>query len=301
MALNPRLHPPLVFFGTGDFSLTALAGLIEASYEVIAVVTKPDSRTGRGHRLTPPPVKIFAERHSIPVWQPEKLSEIRESVQALSNPVGILASYGKIIPQSVIDLFSPGIINIHPSLLPLYRGPSPIEAAIANGDGKTGVSIMKLTARMDAGPVYAAKEYPLSGTETRPGLYRDLAQVGANLLLETLPLILDGSLPPLPQVEDNATYTPLLSKDDALLHPDAISAVQAERIIRAHIGFPKTKLVIKDHPVIITKAHVASVGTSPLDILCTDGGYLSIDEVIAPSGRMMSAADFARGYLMNQG
>lgn len=290
-----------MFFGTGEFSLAALTGLVEASYEVAAVVTKPDSRAGRGHRVTSPPVKAFAERYNIPVWQPEKLSEIRDGIQALGNPAGVLASYGKIVPQAIINLFHPGIINIHPSLLPRYRGPSPIEAAIANGDDKTGVSIMQLTARMDAGPVYAAKQYSLTGTETKPELYYSLAQVGANLLLETLPRILDGTLLPLPQNEENATYTPLLNKEAALLRPDTVSAAEAERLVRAHLGFPRTKLVINNHTVIITKAHVATAGASSLDILCMDGNYLSIDEIIAPSGRRMGAAEFARGYLTTQG
>lgn len=301
MVLTPKANPPIVFFGTGEFSLTALTGLVEASYEIVAVVTKPDGRTGRGHRLAPPPVKVFAQRQNIPVWQPEKPSEIKEDIRTFGNPVGVLASYGKIVPQSIIDLFYPGIINIHPSLLPIYRGPSPIEAAIANGDVKTGVSIMRLTARMDAGPVYASKQYPLTGTETKPELYHSLAQVGVNLLLETLPHILDGTLLPIRQNEDNATYTPLLNKADTLLHPNAVSAIEAERRVRAHLGFPKTKLVINNHTVIITKTHVATATASPLDILCMDGNYLSIDEVIAPSGRRMTAADFARGYLTNQG
>lgn len=301
MALAPITDTPIIFFGTSEFSLTALTGLVEASYEIVAVVTKPDGRTGRGHKLTPPPVKVFAQRHNIPVWQPEKLSELKSSIKTFGSPAGVLASYGKIIPQPIIDLFRPGIVNIHPSLLPLYRGPSPIESAIANGDHKTGVSIMQLIARMDAGPVYTAKLHPLTGTETKPELYRSLAQVGVNLLLETLPHILAGTLLPSPQNEDNATYTPLLKKTDALLRPDTISAVEAERHVRAYLGFPRTKLAINGRDTIITKAHVATVATSPLDILCMDGNYLSIDEVIAPSGRRMTAADYTRGYLRNLG
>lgn len=297
MAITSKATPPIIFFGTDGFSLPTLTGLVEASYEVAAVVTKPDSRTGRGHHLAPPPVKVFAERHNLPVWQPEKLSAIKDNIQALGSPVGVLASYGKIIPQSIIDLFRPGIINIHPSLLPRYRGSSPIEAAIAHGDDKTGVSIMQLSARMDAGPVYTAKEYTLTGSETKPELYHTLAQLGANLLLETLPYILDGSLRPLPQNEDNASYTPLLEKADAWLHPETLSATEAERHVRAYLGFPKTKFTINGHTVIITKAHVSATGASPLDILCADGKYLSVDEIIAPSGRQMSAVEFERGYL----
>lgn len=287
----------LVFFGTEEFSLTALTGLIEAGHSIAAVVTKPDSRKGRGQQLVPPSVKVVAERHNIPVLQPQKLSDIAEYIQTLDRPIGVLVSYGKIIPQSIIDLFEPGIINLHPSLLPLYRGPSPIESAIKNGDDVTGVSIMQLSARMDAGPVYAAKEYPLAGTETRPELYHTLAVIGTNLLLEVLPQIISSDLRPIEQDESRAVYCLLLKKEDALLTPDALTAQAAERLVRAHTGFPKTKIYIQDIPIIITKAHVSHEKNTPLDILCQDGAFLSVDELIAPSGRRIDGAAFLRGYI----
>lgn len=287
----------LVFFGTEEFSLTALTGLIEAGYNIAAVVTKPDSRKGRGQKLVPPSVKVVSERHNIPVWQPQKLSDISEDIKALDHPTGILVSYGKIIPQSIIDLFEPGIINLHPSLLPLYRGPSPIESAIKNGDAVTGASIMQLSAAMDAGPVYSVKEYPLTGTETRLELYHTLATIGTDLLLETLPQIIDGSLQPIEQDNTKAIYCQLLKKEDSTLNPAAITAQAAERLVRAHIGFPKTKLSIGNTQIVITKAHVSAEKKTPLDILCQDGAYLSIDELIAPSGRTMDSAAFLRGYI----
>lgn len=289
--------PKIIFFGTDEFSLTALTGLLEADLPVAAVVTKPDSKQGRGHRLTPSPVKVLATTYNIPVWQPEKLDEITQNIQALGTPIGVLSSYGKIIPASTIKLFQPGIINIHPSLLPLYRGPSPIETAIANGDNKTGVSIMQLSAGMDDGPVYIAKEYPLSGRKTNLELYPALATMGTELLLESLPGIANGSLLPHPQDETRATYTKLLTKEDAWLRPETVDAVTAERQVRARLGFPKTKYTLMDHTVIITKAHCEEIGGSPLAIACKDDRYLIIDEVIAPSGRLMNAADFTRGYL----
>lgn len=287
----------VVFFGTDDFSLAALTALIEADYTVAAVVTKPDSKKGRGHKLTPPVVKELAAQHNIPVWQPDKLSEIKPGILALDKPLGILSSYGKIIPKSIIDLFHPGIVNVHPSLLPKYRGPTPIETAIANGDDKTGVSIMQLAAGMDDGPVYTVKEHTLTGTETAPELYHTLAVIGANLLLETLPHIIEGSLMPLPQNENEATYTHLLKKEDAWLHLDQISAAKAEQLVRAYSVFPKTKLTLNGHVVTVTKAHASGSKSSQTDIPCLDDKYLSIDEVIAPSGRRMSAGDFERGYL----
>lgn len=287
----------LVFFGTEEFSLTALTGLIEAGYSIAAVVTKPDSRKGRGQKLIPPSVKVVAERHNIPVWQPQKLSDIADTIKVLDHPTGVLVSYGKIIPQSIIDLFEPGIINLHPSLLPLYRGPSPIESAIKNGDTVTGVSIMQLSAAMDAGPVYSVKEYPLQGTETRLELYHTLATIGTDLLIETLPGVMNGSLRPIKQDEAKAVYCQLLKKEDSMLDPATVAAQTAERLVRAHIGFPKTKLSIGDTQIIITKAHVSTEKKTPLDVLCQDGAYLSIDELIAPSGRTMDSAAFLRGYV----
>jgi len=286
----------IVFFGTEDFSLAALTGLIEAGYSIAAVVTKPDSKKGRGQQLVAPQVKVLASRHNIPVWQPQKLTDITADIQALRPVTGVLVSYGKIIPQAIIDLFSPGIINVHPSLLPKYRGPSPIESAIKNGDAVTGVSIMQLSAKMDAGPVYAAKEHPLIGTETRPELYHALADIGTNLLLEALPRIINGSLQPTPQQEQAASYCQLLQKNDALLDLTTLTAEQAERNIRAYIGFPKSKLTLLNQTVIITKAHTSAQQKTPLDPVCQDGVYLCIDELIAPSGRRMDAQAFLRGY-----
>lgn len=291
---------PIVFFGTGDFSLTSLVGLVESSYNIAAVITKPDSKSGRGQKVIAPAVKTFAQRNNITVWQPEKVSHLTEDIRLLQEPIGVLASYGHIIPQSVIDLFHPGIINIHPSLLPKYRGSSPIESAILNGDSKTGVSVMQLSARMDAGPVYKVKEYMLNGSETKPELYRHLAQYGADLLLETLPSIMNGTLLPIPQNETDATYTARLSKADGIIDPSVLTAVEAERRVRAYLEFPKSRLAVGDFTIIPIKAHVSPTKESKLDVLCRDGKYLSIETLIAPSGRHMNAADFERGYLTRQ-
>lgn len=286
----------IVFFGTEDFSLVTLKKLIKAGYHIAAVVTKPDSYRGRGHKLVAPSVKILAKEHHIPVWQPHKVAEINDQVAALAPVAGVLVSYGKIIPKSTIELFTPGIINVHPSLLPKYRGPSPIESAILNGDKETGVTIMQLSAAMDAGPIYELQKYPLNGTETRPALYQRLADIGSDLLLAALPGIIDSTQQPTPQDDSAATYSRLLQKDDGILDPRTNSAHQLERHIRAYLGFPKSKITVNGHAVIVIKAHITTEQKTPLDILCQDGEFLSIDELIAPSGRTMNASDFLRGY-----
>ncbi|MFY9228418.1 MAG: methionyl-tRNA formyltransferase [Candidatus Microsaccharimonas sp.] len=286
----------ILFFGTDEFSAPALQALIDAGYLVAAVITRPDSKQGRGQKLTAPLVKQIAEKNAIPVWQPTKLSDIAGDIKALGPVSGVLSSYGKIVPQSIIDLFTPGIINIHPSLLPKYRGPSPVETAILNGDSETGVSIMKLSAAMDAGPVYTQEKYPLHGHETAPELREALSRMGSRLLIDALPAILDGASKGISQDENSATYCRLLTKQDAFLDPSTMSAVEADRQVRAYLSFPRTKMTLLGQSVIVTKTHVSEVPTSLLDQRAKDGNFLIIDELIGPSGRQMSAASFLNGY-----
>ncbi len=295
-----NISKPILFFGTEDFSAVALSALIEARYDIRAVITKPDSKKGRGQKLNQPRVKSIAAEHGIGVWQPTKLSDIFPDIQALGDVAGVLVSYGRIVPQSIIDLFSPGIVNVHPSLLPHYRGPSPIESAILNGDQKTGVSIMKLSAAMDAGPVYSQKEVELFGDETKPELYSRLASVGATELTAALPDILAGSLGAVAQNESTVTYCSLLSKNDSLLDPSKLTALEAERQVRAYLGFPRSKLEVNGQTIIVTKAHLADQQETPLDAAFSDGNYLSVDELIAPSGKTMTAEAYLRGYKNNQ-
>lgn len=291
-----RASKQIVFFGTEDFSLITLRALVEAGFDVAAVVTKPDTPRGRGHTLTKPLVKTFALEHQIPVLQPHKLSEIAARIEALDSPLGVLVSFGKIIPQSIIDLFTPGIINIHPSLLPKYRGPSPIESAIVNGDQETGVSLIQLTAQMDAGPIYAYSPLELTGRETKPELYDTLGSMGTTMLLQLLPGIMEGEITtPAPQVDSDATYCALLQKSDGVIDPTNLTAAEAERRVRAYLGFPKTRIDVNNSSLIILAAHVTDSAHSDLDILCADGNYLAIDELIAPSGKRMDAESYLRG------
>jgi len=292
-----NISKTIIFFGTDEFSLVVLQGLIDAGYDIAAVVTKPDSKSGRGQKLRMPSIKILAQKHNIKIWQPNKVSDINENIINLKERVtGVLVSYGRIIQQSTIDLFNPGIINVHPSLLPKYRGSTPIESAVANGDKQTGVSIMQLVSEMDAGPVYEQVIYKLSESETSPELYDILANIGTKKLIEILPNIIDNTLKPINQDESNASYCNLLNKADSWLTPNELTASEAERKIRAHLTFPKTKFSIMGKDIIITKAHVVYEQQSLADILCKDDNYLSIDTLIAPSGRKMPVKDFLNGH-----
>lgn len=286
----------IIFFGTEDYSLGALRTLVNNGFAVAAVITKPDAPRGRGQKLTAPPVKTFALEHSIPVWQPQKLGDLADDIRNLQPVAGVLVAYGKIIPQSMFDLFTPGIVNIHPSLLPLYRGPSPIESAIVNRDAQTGVTIMKLEAGMDSGPIYAQETLELKGQETNKELYATLFKIGEQMLIDTLPKILSGKLHPTPQDHDQATYCSLLSKNDSELNPTSITAAEAEAHVRAYLGFPRSRITVANRNLIITSSHISDVPEHQLSIRFNDGRYLTIDRLIAPSGKTVSSEEYLRGY-----
>jgi len=285
----------LVFFGTDDFSAAVLEEILVSGWAVSAVVTKPDSPAGRGQKIVPPAVKQIALEHKIKVLQPDKSSDIAAGLKDIDTEWGVLAAYGKIIPPAVLDMFSGGIVNIHPSLLPKYRGPAPIESAILNGDDKTGVSLMKLTAGMDEGPVYAEKGLPLSGIETRPELYERLADMGSELLSKNLEAIIGGALQPVEQDSTAATYTKLIKKADGELDFGQPAEV-LQRQVRAYAGWPRSRAEVFGQKIIVTKAHVANNSIDGTLVIKCQPGYLEIEELIAPSGKKMAAAEFVRGY-----
>lgn len=292
-----NISKTVLFFGTEDFSALALEKLIADGHSVGAIITKPDTKRGRNKQLVKPRVKEIGEAHNIPVWQPNKLSDIADDIRQFDSPIGILVSFGKIIPQSIIDLFSPGIINLHPSLLPLYRGPSPIESAILNGDSETGISIMQLSAAMDTGPVYLQEKVSLGGTETALELYESLGQRGAELLADSLPAIIDGSLAPTPQDDSAATYCQLITKADGIVDWHK-PATQIEREIRTYAGWPGSRTTIGDIEIIITSAHIEKdSGTSQqLTIQCGDSQYLAIDTLKPVGKKEMPIQAFLAGY-----
>ncbi len=285
----------LVFFGTEDFSAKSLEALIEAGFNIVAVITKPDSKVGRGQKSMPPKVKKIAEKNNLRLFQPDKLANIASDIKNLEPSHGVLVAYGKIIPQSFIDIFPGGIINLHPSELPRYRGPAPIEAVIINGDKDTAISLMKLTAAMDAGPVYLQKKVALAGNETRPELYEKLATLGATLLASNLSAIISGSLKPTDQDNSKATYTKLLTKEAGLIDWSKPADI-LEREVRAYLGYPRSATELFGHKVIVTKARVAQSTDDGQLVRPCNNSYLEIQELIGPSGKTMSGADFIRGY-----
>lgn len=289
----------LVFFGnerlaTGvDTKGLTLQALVKAGYQVAAVVVShAPARSRRPRRLE---IVEIAHAYHIPVLMPDKISQIEPKLVRTGATAGVLVAYGQLLPQSTIDIFPAGIINLHPSLLPKLRGTTPVETAILQGLPETGVSLMELTAEMDAGPVYAQKTVGLTGAETKPQLAEQLLQVGSVLLAEKLAAILDGSLKPKPQNESEAEYTKLISKEDGQVDFGQPAEV-IERQIRAYLGWPKSRAKVHGHEVIITKGRLASGPTDGDLVIKCQPGYLEILELTAPSGRTMSGSDFIRGY-----
>ena len=290
---------PIIFFGTEDFSAVSLQKLIDEGFKIAGIITKPDSRKGRGQKFQAPKVKQTGEKFNIPVLQPQKMSEITDFVKKFEKPAGVLVSFGRIIPQEIIDLFAPAIVNVHPSLLPKYRGSSPIESAILNGDEKTGVSLMKLSKEMDAGDVYSQEEIELSKTETASDLYKTCGEIGAEMLVRDLPKIISGEIKGLKQDDSQAEYCQLLKKSDALLSQDEQTAEQAEQQIRAFEIFPKSKIKLGEHLIIVKSAKVVSSNpeNSPLTLEFAEGTFLKLERLITPNGKETTAESFENGYL----
>ena len=291
----------LLFFGNERLSTgfepkgsPTFQRLLDAGYEIKAVIAHHGSTHSRAKRELE--IENIAKARNVPVHLPEKPSDITEQLAAYHADAAVLVAYGKIIPQSLIDLFPLGIINIHPSLLPLYRGPTPIEQAIRDGAPKTGVSLMRLSSRMDDGPIFAQEELALHGNETKFELTEQLLGLGGEMLTKNLPAILDGSLEAEPQDDIKASYTSLLSKGDSWLDL-AKPAQTLEREVRAFFGWPKSKLNVYGKYIIVLKARVAKERhPNCLTIECAQDTLLEITELTAPSGKTMSGSDFIRGY-----
>ncbi len=207
---NQIKNSKIIFFGTPEVSAKVLGSLVDAGYEIVAVVTNPDQPVGRKHLITPPPVKVLAQEKGIEVLQPEKLKDFVLPQADLA----IVVAYGKIIPQSIIDTFPLGMLNIHYSLLPKYRGASPVEQAILSGDTVTGVTIQKLVFKLDAGPIIGVKPVPIDEHVTTPELKNILTEVGVELLLEILPKYIGGDITPIEQDESLATHCGKTDKAD---------------------------------------------------------------------------------------
>jgi len=291
--------------GSSSFSLPALR-VLAGEYEVAAVVTRPDRPAGRFRHLRPSPVKALALERGLPLWQPETLRtpEARERLQALSPQVIVVAAYGEILRPEVLDLPPYGCLNLHPSLLPRWRGPSPVAAAILAGDRETGVTVIRMDAGMDSGPILAQEALPLSGQERQGELSVRLAEMAADLLRRTLPAWLAGEIVPRPQEEERATYCRPLRKEDGQVDWTR-PAVYIERMVRAYDPWPGTYTFLRGRRLYIWRATAlpetlpGPPGTIHLDgrrlLVATGEGCLSLEEVQGEGKRRLPIEEFLLG------
>ena len=290
----------VIFFGTDKISTPTLQALIASpKYEVVAVVTKPDTTRGRGHKMYSPEVARLAHEHDITCLQPTKLSQTTDQLAKFQPDIGALVAYGKIIPRQIIDLFPHDIINFHPSMLPVYRGPSPIETAIMHGDKLTGLSLMKLSAEMDAGDIFYQEPAAIAPDETARQLYDRFAKRGAELMVDKLDQIAQSKLTGVPQDDNLAVYCHMITPEMGRLDPHTMTARECYDRLRAFDGWPKCHLDLAGTDVIVTKLKPLDrfQGDNWRDIIpCQDDSALQVIELISPkSGRRMSVADFLNG------
>lgn len=253
--------PRIVFMGSPDFAVPALEALARR-YPVVGVVTQPDRPAGRGGTVRLPAVKRAALRLGLPVIQPEKLRqpEAMEQLRAWSPDVIVVAAFGQILRPAVLDLPPFGCLNVHGSLLPRWRGAAPVQAAILAGDAETGITIMKMDAGVDTGPILSQRALPIAADETGGSLFVKMSALGAELLLETLPRYLSGELVPQPQPEGGATYAPMLKKEDGLLDFNQPAAA-LERRVRAMNPWPGAYFEWAGGILKVHKAHTDFVFT----------------------------------------
>jgi methionyl-tRNA formyltransferase len=246
----------IVFFGTPAFSVLTLQKLVDAGIKPVAIVTAPDKPKGRGYKRASPPVKIFADDRGIPVFQPEKLDEdFRFRILDCKPDMFVVASYGKILPISLLNIPSKGALNAHPSLLPQYRGASPIQTALLNGDEKTGVTLILMDEKMDHGPILAQRELNVSISHYLfPDLHNKLADLGGSMLVETLPKWLAGEITPRYQEHEKATFTKLFTKEDGRIEWQK-PAIEIDRMVRALNPWPGTWTMTNGKRIKILAGH----------------------------------------------
>ena len=300
----------VVFLGTPDFAVPSLQALARAGHDIVGVFTQPDRPKGRGNQLAQPPVKIAAANLQLPVYQPERVRrpESVELLRSLGADIMVVVGYGQIIPQNIIDLPKYGILNVHASLLPKYRGAAPIQWAIANGEQTTGVTIMQIDAGLDTGDMLEKASLPIGPDETAPELSARLAPRGAELLIDTIQNIEAGSAGREPQREDEATLAPILKKEDGLIDWSKPAAVIYNRF-RGFQPWPGAYTSFRGQQLSITRAALAD-GAAPEGRLvsekrrlfagCGDNRRLEILELQLAGKKRMAADAFLNGLKLKQ-
>jgi methionyl-tRNA formyltransferase len=318
----------IIYMGTPRFAVPALENLVAnrapglvlpGGYELVTVITRPDKPVGRGNEIVFSPAKQAALAHGIPVWQPGSLKrpETIEALAAYRADLFIVAAFGQILPQAVLDLPRYGTLNIHASLLPRYRGVSPISSAILQGESETGVTIMLIDAGIDTGPLLLKRSVPIAEHDTTGSLTEKLARAGAAALLEALPRWIEGTLTPQPQDEQQASYTRMVQKQDGQIDWHCPAAVLA-RQVRAYQPWPgaytrwrgRLLKILAVHATPTARAPAASetqsahpgavtllkAGGQTALLVSTGEGALVVERLQLEGKKAVSAEEFVRGY-----
>lgn len=301
----------IIFFGTPEFSVPFLSKLIDAGYSISAVVTAPDKHVGRKKALTPSPVKVLAEKHAIRVFTPAKIRDNQEflkNIEALNPDLGVVIAYGQIIPQELIDIPRLGIINVHPSQLPKYRGPSPMQWALLNGDEKTEIDIMQIDAGMDTGDVLFRKPFPIENGEHYQNLQERISHDGAQFLAEKMLDILNGDIVPEKQNDDKATYSKMIARSDGEVNPSHESAQSIHQKSRAFYPWPGVYTFLEGKRLKFSLPEILSTESdvepgelfltdrNECAIMCHDGFALIPQSFQLEGKKELSNADFVKGY-----
>jgi len=308
----------IVFMGTPEFGTIILEELVNGGYKPILVVTATDKPVGRKQTLTPPPVKVVAEKYGIDFLQPEKIENCKLKIENYKPELVVVAAYGQILSKEILEIPKYGCLNIHPSLLPKYRGSTPVQYAILNGDKETGVTIILMDEKMDQGPILAQRELEIQNKSQIPitkitsgELNKKLANLGAKLLIETIPKWVKGEIKPKPQDESKATYTKILKREDGKIDWQK-SAKEIERQIRAFDSWPGSfTFWEKEKPVQIKilKTRVLEIIYSktyplgktlvaPQNELCVQcgEGFLIVERLQLEGKKEMGSEEFLRGH-----
>lgn len=299
----------ILFFGTPDFALVSLDALLRSPYRVVGVVTQTDKPRGRGQRVAESPVKQRAVAAGVPVLQPQRLSDAAflDRMAALEADLGVVAAYGKILTDRVLAMPRLGLVNVHASVLPRYRGAAPVHRAVMAGDTETGVTIMRVVKALDAGPMLAVARCPIGPDETSEELERGLARLGADLLVATLDELSAGRERETPQDEAAATYAKRLTKEDGIVDW-TWTAQRLHNLVRGLHPWPHAFTFLHERRVILHRSSVATVLPTNADpgtvleahgdrlIVATGGGTLDLLEVQAEGKRKMTIREFLAGH-----
>jgi methionyl-tRNA formyltransferase len=300
----------VVFMGSPDFSVPTLRALA-GRFSVVGVITQPDKPRGRGRKTLPTPVKKEAEKLGLPVIEPDKASseDLASAIRSWNPEAIVVVAYGKLLPKTVLDIPVLGCVNLHASLLPMYRGPSPISSSIMNGDTVTGISTILMDAGMDTGDVLMMEEIPIFPTDTAGTLHDRMLEPGARLVIKTLTLLTEGKISPTPQNHALATYTRRLKKENGRIDWN-LEAEYLSRLIRSLIPWPGAFFHLNHEAIRIMEAHHSDELFTPGRIgrLSQDGvfvgtgrGCLILTRVQAPGRKTLGGFEFAMGRRLRQG